>query len=353
MTTKLDACGRALVALLAIACTGCGVTLSAAAPSVLPSGALTVRTLASRRCMHGATGADSPYREPLPGPVTDPELARHLASFDPFVRRTAVAAGLESLLARTMRARDAAADPHDHVYLAMRQELVQRIGSLQTQLTAMEFECDCVRALLYAVLSDYEEGETDRQLAYTIASLVAGTAASIVAASWDLANAHADEPFGEDVPLVISIGGAVVGTALGAAVLVRQPREIVYAHEHNILTPIVAGADPDFLYPTFVFSLLTMPVIRGGPTPRDELVAAWREAVEDTVAEDERALAESIVYGAGGMYHPRLLSLHQDLLQLLGGALDSLARDIDLLDRAVAIALEVDFDERESDTAAR
>lgn len=334
-------------------CSACGATLTAGVPSTPPSSALAIRESASDRCIHGTPGANSPFREPLPGPVTDPELLRHLERFDARVRRTAVAAGLEPLLARTMLERDTVTDPHDHDLLALRQELAQRIGSLETQLTAMEFECDCVRGLLTSTLSDYEEGETDRQLAYTIASLVVGTVTSIVAASWDLANSGADEPFGEDAPLYISIGGAAVTTALGVAVLIRQRRPVVYTHEHNILGPIVAGEDPDFLYPTFLFRLLTLPPVGGGPTPRDELVAAWTERLDDAVAADERATVESILYGDGGVYDPNLLALHQDLLQSLGAALDSLARDIDLLARASAMALAVDFDASRTHTDTR
>lgn len=344
-TTSMNAAPQRLLCLVALfLCAGCGAALMAGVPRNPPDSALSIRETASYRCIHGTPGANSPFREPLPGPVTDPELLPHLARFDPRVRRTAVAAGLEPLLARTMAERDSATDPHHNDLLALRQELAQRIGSLETQLMAMEFECDCVRSLLMSTLNDYEEGETDRQLAYTIASLVVGTVTSIVAASWDLANSGAVEPFAEDAPLYISIGGAVVTTALGVAVLIRQRRPVVYTHAHNILGPIVAGADPDFLYPTFLFNLLTLPPVGGGPTPRDELVESWTERLDDAIPADDRRTVESIVYGVGGIYDPNLLALHQEFLQSLGAALDSFARDIDLLSRAIGIALAVDFD---------
>ncbi|UJR81883.1 hypothetical protein [Sandaracinus amylolyticus] len=334
-------------ALLLLLVTGCGASLRAGVPDELPGDALRVAETASDRCMHGAPGPESPFREPLPGAVTDPELAQHLARFPADVRRTAVAAGIEPLLARVMRERDRVGDPHAPVLISMRLELAERISSLQTQLTAMEFECDCIRGLLQTELQEYEEGETDRQLAYTVSSLVVGASASVVAGVWDLANAHASTPFAEDAPLIISIGGAAITTALGAAALVRERRSIIYVHEHNILEPIVDGEDPELLYPRFVLRMLTMPAADGGPSPRDELIAEWTEVIDEAELGDQRALAETILFRDGGVYDPRLLALHESLLQSLGAKLDSLARDIDLLARAVAIALESSFDEED------
>lgn len=327
----------------AIALGGCASSLRVGRPDRVPDPAMVVAESASDRCMHGLPGPDSPYREPLPGPEDDPALLAFVEPLDPTVRRTAIAAGLEPLLARVLSARASGMDPRDPGLLSMRLELAQRIASLETQLTAIEFECDCVRNLLYVVLGDYEESETDRQLAYTIVSLVVGAATSIVAATWDLANSATTTPVAEEGPLVLSIGGAVAGAGLGAAVLVRQPREITYVHEHNLLEPIARGDDPNLLYPTFVFRMLTMPSVGGGQSPREELVATWSDELDDAVGADRRELADAIVLGDGGIYDPVLLAAHQSMLQELGAVLDAMARDVDLLARAVAIALEEDF----------
>jgi hypothetical protein len=141
---------------------------------------------------------------------------------------------------------------------------------------------------------------------------------------------------------VVGIVGAVGTTALGTAVLLPVPRPIVYEHAHNVLRPIIEGDDERLLFPTFVFRLLTLPTADGGPTPRDELVATWETLFDDAVGEDRRALAESIVYGDGGVYDPRLLTLHEDLLEELGASLDALARDIDMLASVIAVVLAAD-----------
>lgn len=318
--------------------TGCSVAIAAGRPSETPSHALVVSDAANARCMHGVPGIDSPYREALPGAVTDPELLPFVAGLDPAVRRTALAAGLEPLIAHLLQEQERSPEPSIQA-LTMRLELNERVVALETRLTAMEFEVDCVRNLLHDVLNVYAESETDRQLDLTIASLVVGAVAGVAAGGWDLANARADEPFFEDGPLLTSIAGAVITTALGIGVISPKERPIVYLHERNVLSPIRDGEDPQLVFPTFVFRMLTLPTIDGGATPRDEMLARWNELMAETVAPEERTLAEAILYGEGGVYDPQLLTLHENLLEQMGATLDAFAGDIDILTRALAILL--------------
>ncbi len=331
----------ALVLVVSVS-SGCGVTPRVGRPPEMAGpGTLEVSERAADRCIHGATGRDSLYRLELPGPVTDPALVAAVAQFPASVRRTAVAAGLEPLLANILieRERSMQQGAPTPELLAMRDELAARMYTLETQLTAMEFEVDCVRALINARLSDYAERETDRQVALTIGSLVVGAAAALAAGIWDLANSETAHPDVPEGPLLVGIAGAVGTTAFGTAVLVPEPQPIVYEHAHNVLEPVHRGADDDFVFPTFVFRLLTLPTAEGGPTPRDQLLSTWSTMIEDDVPSEQRALAEQILYGRGGVYGPRLLTLHQALLEELGATLDGLARDIDMLASSIAIIL--------------
>lgn len=329
---------RALVAAICLFASACSVTIAAGRPATLPANAFVISDAASLRCVHGIPGPNSPYRQPLAGPTTDPELLPYLANIPPAARRTAVAAGIEPLLARLLRARALNEDPAQ--ILRMRQELSDRIATLETQLTAMEFECDCVRGLLRETLDEYTESETDRQLDLTIASLIVGASTGIAAGVWDLANGRSANPAFEEGPLFTSILGAATTSALGAAVLMPEEREILYVHEHNILTPILRGDDPEYYFPTFIFRLLTLPQANGAATPRDDLVSEWNTLIDEHVSSDDHAVAEQILFGAGGVHDPSLLALHEDLLQSLGASLDALARDIDLLTRTVEVALD-------------
>jgi len=259
------------------------------------------------------------------------------------VRRTAVAAGIEPLLARVVRAdarrRAGEAESSEELF-ALRDELAARMSARQMQLLATEFDVDCVRGLIQDVTGDYEVAETDRQLALTIASLAAGTIASIGAASWDVANNHAESPAVPDGPLVVGVVGGLVTTGLGAAVLVPRPRAILFLHEKNLLTSIREGTDPQRAFSPSIFRLLTIPMSDGSPTPRDELVSSWDRELE-RLGRADGELAVELVFGAGGVYDIELLDAHQRMLQELGASLDALARNLDLLGRAVAELLRV------------
>lgn len=333
------------LAAMSLAClAGCSVTLRAGAPAAIPDDALQVRPRAAERCVHGVQGRPSPYRA-LAGPVTDPALLPYLEPIPDDIRRTATAAGIEPLLANVLReqARRAETGETSLEFLAMREQLSARMFALATQLTAMEFEVECVHELIDDALDEYRDRETDRQFALTIASLVVGAGASLAASIWALANDHTEDPVAPDGPPVTSILGAIATTALGISVSVVVPREIVYVHEHNVLTAIVSGEnDVEFVYPSSIWNLLTMPTVSGAPTPRDELVRAWAERMAESVPPAERPLAERIVFGEGGVYDPALLEMHHDFIKDLGAALSRLSRDIDMLGRTVSRILEAD-----------
>jgi len=336
---------RAMVlvfAVLALAAGGCSVTIRAGRPTSVPRDAIVGSEARSAQCVRSPPGAGRPFREELPGAETDPELLPYLARFSPEVRRTAVAAGVEPLLARLMRERAGAPGQPTPALLETRQELAERVAALPGQLLAVEFECECVAALLVDALEEQEDGDEARERALTIATLVTGAAFGLVAGGWDLANSHTPSPESPDGPLITAIAGGVVTTALGAALLVPDPRPTVLMHEHNLLAPIASGHDDGRLYPTFVFRLLSMPVEAGAPTPREALLDGWRAALDASVADADRAQADEILYGIGGTYDPSLVRLRLRLLQELETALDSLSRQVDALARAIADALARD-----------
>lgn len=317
---------------------GCSVTWVPGRPTTPREVELEVEERAAMRCIHGSHHDDE---RDVPEETVDPELEPYLTAFGAEVRRTARAAGIESLLGRLLRERERVAEGtgSSGAVLAMRDELGTRQFALESQLLASEFEVDCVRNLINAVLGEYEEAETDRQLAYTIASLVVGTATTIAASAWDLANTYTDSPAWSDGPVVTGIVGALGTTALGAVVLVPPPQEILYVHEHNLLAPVVNGADPEHLYPPFVFRLLSARGAFDAPSPRDVLVTTFDATIEDAVGEGRVAAARQIVFGVGGIHDVTLLALHQALLEELGAELDGMARDLDMLSGAIAEVL--------------
>jgi hypothetical protein len=161
---------------------------------------------------------------------------------------------------------------------------------------------------------------------YAISSLVVGSALATAAGIWDLTG---DESPG---PAVMALAGGVGGAALGAAAFVPREGSLYYQHHHNLLHPIVANEDAAQLYPAFVFRMLTLPA-PAGPSPRDHLLAAWREMIEQDVAAAERRAGEQLLYGDGGRYEQDLLALRERMYDALESQLNALARDLELLDR--------------------
>lgn len=318
---------------------GCGVTLRATRPPVVPDDALAVTDTQADRCIRSVPGEASPYRAALPGPETDPALVRHLAPLPPDVRRTAAAAGVEPLLARLLRARAEAGGAPTLEALSLRQELDERLASLTPQMLATEFECECEVALLGEVVAEHDDREAERQLDLTIASLVTAAGFSLAAGIWDLANEHTEVPASPDGPLITALVGAVLTTGLGVAVMMPVPREIVIEHAHNLLTPMVTGRDPDRLYPTFVFRMLTTPEADGSPSPREALWARWDTMIDEAVGGGDRALVDALLFGDGGVYDADTARLRQALLEDLEATLDSLARHVDRLGATIAEAL--------------
>jgi len=321
------------VVLLATA-VGCAPVISAGRPVQPPRDAVTVSETAAARCVRGAPGRDSPYRENLPGAVADPQLAVHLEGFSPEVRRAAHSAGIEPRLASLMRERRVRGGQPSLALLAMRQAIEAQLASLETQLITVEFEAECSIALIKQTLEQLDAHERSRQLTLAVVSLVIGAASATAAGIWDVSGTDSNGP------LALGIAGGSASALVAAATFFPRRRPVVFMHEHNLLAPIVRGSDVDRLYPTFVFRLLTLPSVTAEPTPRDRLLAEWHDLMDEAIPADDRARAEAVLFGDGGVYDGDLLALRQRLFETLESTVDSLARDVDLLNAAVHGALD-------------
>lgn len=314
-----------LVAALLGGGAGCAPQVSVGRPTRTPRRAVVMSEADHARCVRGAPGRASPYRDDLPGAETDPTRAAYLEALSPEARRAAVAAGVEPLLASLLHERALSGGEPTLAILAKRQALEARLGSLGSQLLTVEFEAECTIARIQTTLGELDEDERARQLGLAVASLIVGAGTATAAGIWDLTGQSARGP------AILGIAGGSASTVIGAATFVPRPRSVVFVHEHNLLRPIVEGEDPERLYPTFVFRLLTLPTVDGSPTPREVLLAEWRATIAHAVPEDERERAEAVLFGVGGVYDPELLAVRQRLFESLESGADALARDIDRL----------------------
>lgn len=273
-------------------------------------------------------GRDSPYGELTSPPVDEPLLE----TVPPDAHRTMLAAGLSGMVGEALR--DARAPGMTVETLSRRQDLGMRLISLETQLAAVIFEAECTGELIEAMAFELEDRGDQRELRFAIASLVVGAIAATAAGVWDLA-----EPDSKG-PAVLGLSGGVGGAALGALAFVEQSPHMSFRHEHNLLSPVVAGHDEHELYPAFVFRLLTLPGARDTPSPRERLLQRWAELIAEVVPAQRRAEVTRMLYGQGGVYDQELMKLRERMYDVLESELNAQARDLELLDRFLVRALE-------------
>ena len=282
-------------------------------------------------CARAIMDQHSPYRMPLPGAETDPALARYLDALPYQARRAALAAGLEPLLARLLAARagDQGRPSADQLEL----ELTLRLVAFNAQLSAAAFEAGCTADMIQKLLPEFTHKEQSRQMAITLGSLVVGAVASIAGGLWSLRDNSSRGP------AIVGIAGGTATTALGLAALTHGERAIRFQHARNRLTPLVRGSDPDHLYPSFVFRMLTYPDSSDGKSPRDELLAAWQLQLEDAIPSAQQASARERLLGDGGTYDEALLTVRADMFESLESKIQGLARDLELLNRTLVRSL--------------
>jgi hypothetical protein len=217
--------------------------------------------------------------------------------------------------------------------VAARQDLNMRLISLETQLTAVIFEAECTGELIEAMNFELEDRSDRRDLRLALGSLIVGAASATIAGIWQIVD---DSSPG---PAVLGLTGGVGSAALGGAAFIKHAQSMQYTHERNLLAPIVTGADETELFPGFVFRLLALPAADGGPSPRERLLARWREQLAGAIPSSQRPAAEALLFGGGGLYSQELLALRERLFDALESELNALARDLELLDRFLVRAL--------------
>lgn len=244
------------------------------------------------------------------------------------IRRTARAAGVERLLATLVA--DAAPGERS---VELRLELFTRLSSLEIQLGALLFEADCVGDQLEAAIAELDERGRKQEIGLAAASIITGAAAAIGGGVYEI-RGHA--PVG--IP-VIGIVGGVAAAGLGIGAFVPRHVPVTYRHPRNLLRPILEGEDPEGLYPTFVFRMLMTQPQSGEMSPRDALLADWRNILDDVPAK-QRTVAEEVLYGNGGVYDGELVAVRERMLDALESHLHSIERDLELLyrfaDRVIA-----------------
>lgn len=294
--------------------------MRATVPSQAPRGAVRVDPRETRECVR----LGGRYDLPLDGPVADAELAGYLREVAPEVRRVAQAAGVEPLLAELLRA---AATDASGAPVALKVELVMRMSALEIQVASLLFETACVGNQMEAVLRELERRQRARDVALTVTSILVGAVAATAGGIWELRGR------GGDGPAALVIGGGVASASLGLVAFIPERRAVVFPHPRNLLAPVFRGEDPRGLYPTFVFRMLTAPSLGDGSTMRDEVLRAWDRLIREGVPPGQRALAEAVLYGEGGIYDAALVDVREQMFDVLESHINAIDHELELLYR--------------------
>jgi hypothetical protein len=288
-----------------------------------PSGAVVGPSGGAPSCVRWSSGKDSLHRQPLAGPEQDPELAAELATLPPDVRRVVLAAGLEPSLARLLRERKTAPALDQ---IVRRQAIELHLQSLKAQLDATIHEADCAGDLIEQLQSKLEQDESAKEIRWTVISIITQGVAAVAIGTMELSRAS-DESIA-----IVGISSGVLAAGFGVAAFAPPDPEIVLEHSRNLLTPIVRGEDPEHIYPTFVFRLLTSPP-PGGEPPVQRLRARFQQVLEEEVDPDELTRARALLFGSGGIYDKRLVAARERMLDELESELTALSRDLEVLQR--------------------
>jgi hypothetical protein len=307
-----------MTTLLVVGCGGSG--FGPGIPSQTPEGALSLPREDVSKCVRFSTGQ---HRAQSEDEATDDEKAL-LADIPPDVRRTVRAARLERGIARLLQDRKANLPEFELMVRGHAVEL--RLQLLKVQIDATTFEADCTGELLEGLQATLDQEEGDREMHWTVASIVTGSVAAAAAGAWDLA---APESNGS---AITGIAGGVLAGGMGLAAVIQPEREIVLDHPRNLMTPIVTGQDPDHIYPSFVFNLMTLPQ-ENGPPPRELLRTQLDAILDDAVEPQERKRAAALVYGTGGTYDRRLLDARETMLDEVERTIAAFSRDLEVLSR--------------------
>lgn len=316
---------RALWRWLLVLTCGCAPVARASLPSTPPRGAVRVDVEEMKECLQLQRRADAPRSDPVAGL----QQSARLADLPPEVLRVARAAEVEALLSTLLDAQ--AGD----LAVPAKLHLVMRLSSLEIDVASLLFHTQCIGNQMDSVLRELDRRQRSREVALTVSSILMGAAAATAGGVWELRGG------GGDGPAALGIAGGVTAASLGLVAFVPERRAVVFPHDRNLLAPIARGDDPQGLYPSFVFRMLMAPPSGGGPSSRDEILEDWRRILSDAVPVAQRDLAESLLFGDGGLYDRRLLDVRERMFDVLESHVNAVDRDLELLYRFSARVVDL------------
>ncbi|WP_447979423.1 hypothetical protein [Candidatus Nitrospira bockiana] len=217
--------------------------------------------------------------------------------------------------------------------LKAKQQLLGRIllANLEVSSTAAEAGCEQERADWIA--DRLEEAQASRVKYHTLAGVIFGGLANILAGG--LALAAGETAAGE----IASIVGGAFGTLFGASALFQETEQ-AFRHPRNLLREIWEGPNDTKIFPRSVWRYLNR--TRTGPgtgqTLRQEIIARWQDERRlGPAGSDLQARRAALLFGDGGIYEIQDFRARAAMLETLQASINLMHEDLEQLIREVLI----------------
>jgi hypothetical protein len=247
-------------------------------------------------------------------------------SLTPPAQRLADVLGLNPLLSRAAQSQDKAgrqAIEADLQYLAVGQDISDRVLHVMIEVSEIVAELDCERARSLELAVRLEEIENDIRNKRTVTAVMAEPTFHILAAT--------SLVFGMPVVaggLEVVGNGLRLGFGLAAG---RVEQNETMTHVHNFMQEVWEGPQEPSYFPPTVWHYLNQPAKNGnGTTSREVILEIWRGHLGEPGSEMESHRME-LFFGNGGIYGVRDLRHRADMLGVLSAFIALMIHDIKAL----------------------
>ncbi|TAH17810.1 MAG: hypothetical protein EAZ08_12745 [Cytophagales bacterium] len=224
------------------------------------------------------------------------------------------------------------ADKDNIKFLLVRQELSQRIALANNDLTSSLAEIACEKARMMEAKSSLD-GWINRSVArVTVASIVAGAAATIAASAVSLAEGE------NQTEQSIAIAGAVVGTYLGFKALVNK-RKIHFMHPRNHLQDFWEEKAHSRIFSPIIWNFVSKTfTLKGESTNgKKEVIKKWASSNLLTKGDAKDARKEALLMGAGGAYSSDELGVRINMFEGIEAEIDLIKYDLKRLQQELIL----------------
>lgn len=223
---------------------------------------------------------------------------------------------------------EAQTDKESIKFLLVKQELNQRISLAMNDITSALAELTCEKARTIEV-QNYLNSKINRNIArVTVASIIVGAAATVVASTISLEEGENEYEQG------VAIAGAVVGTYLGFKALASK-RKIRFMHPRNHLQEFWEEKSTSRIFSPVIWNFVSKNFNLKGEntTGKKEVIKRW--ASSNLLKKGD--MQEKLFMGTGGAYSAEDLATRINMYEVIEAEIDLIKYDLKRLQQELLL----------------